>query len=80
MSDSELRRLCLEAFDRQTDWRSGDRDDRRAAFQTFQDLLHRIAEGTHRSYVDVLDEAVEDWVHAKFCSVDLRGDSTPVCT
>ena len=78
MDESELEQLCSEAFEMQSDWRSRGVEGRREADKAFDQLLHRIAESTGRSYDEVKYEAVEEWIRDKFCCVGRRrGAPTP---
>jgi hypothetical protein len=65
----EIAELCRAALEKESGWREGGTEERRAAFESFQRLLHAIAELTGRSYEDVMNDAVEEWVTVHFCEV-----------
>lgn len=66
-TSAAIEELCSLAVAKQEEWRAGGADGRREAYAHFDRCLHAIATG--RSYDEVLYEAVEDWVTAKFCCV-----------
>lgn len=71
-TSAAIEELCSLAVAKQEEWRAGGADGRREAYAHFDRCLHAIhaiAELTGRSHEDVLYEAVEDWVTAKFCCV-----------
>jgi len=66
---AEIAELCRIALQEESDWREGGADGRRAAFDRFQTLVHSIADITGRTYEDVLNDAVEEWIRVHFCEV-----------
>jgi hypothetical protein len=72
---TELVELCKAALEKESDWREMGAEGRAAAFERFQQLLHTIADLTGRTYEDVLNDAVEEWVTVHFCSI--QGDGEP---
>jgi hypothetical protein len=66
---TELVELCKVALEKESGWREMGAEGRKAAFERFQQLLHTIADLTGRTYEDVLNDAVEEWVMIHFCSV-----------
>ena len=69
-SGGELVELCKAALEQESDWRETGPEGRAAAFERFQQLLHTIADLTGRTYEDVLNDAVEEWVTVHFCSIE----------
>ena len=74
-AQTELVELCKVALEQESDWREMGPEGRTAAFERFQQLLHTIADLTGRTYEDVLNDAVEEWVTVHFCSI--QSDSEP---
>jgi hypothetical protein len=74
-ADTDIAELCREALEEESGWRGMGADGRKAAFDRFQHLLHKIAELTGRTYEDVLNDAVEEWLTIHFCAVP--GESEP---
>lgn len=68
-TDAELAELCRVALAEESGWRDMGSEGRRAAYERFQSLLHRIADLTGRSYEDVMNDAVEEWLTVHFCEV-----------
>ena len=68
-AQTELVELCKVALEQESDWREMGPEGRAAAFERFQQLLHTIADLTGRTYEDVLNDAVEEWVMVHFCSI-----------
>ncbi len=64
----EVESLCRAALDEETHWRDGGPEERAAAYERFERLVHAIADLTGRSYQDVMSDAVEEWVKVHFCS------------
>ena len=73
-AQTELVELCKVALEKETDWREMGAEGRAAAFERFQQLLHTIADLTGRTYEDVLNDAVEEWVTVHFCSVQSNSE------
>jgi hypothetical protein len=73
--DTDIARLCREALDAESGWRGMGAEGRKGAFDRFQRLLHDIAELTGRTYEDVLNDAVEEWLTLHFCAIP--SDSEP---
>ncbi len=69
-AQTELVELCKAALEQESDWREAGPEGRTAAFERFQQLLHTIADLTGRTYEDVLNDAVEEWVTVHFCSIE----------
>lgn len=69
VTEEEITSLCKAALEAEDDWRSLGPEGRRAAYERFQHLLQTIADLTGRSYEDVMNEAIEDWIRVHFCSV-----------
>ena len=69
-AQTELVDLCKAALEQESDWRETGPEGRTAAFERFQQLLHTIADLTGRTYEDVLNDAVEEWVTVHFCSIE----------
>lgn len=66
---AEIAELCRAALDKETGWREGGAEGRKTAYEGFQQLVHAIADLTGRTYEDVLNDAVEEWVMVHFCAV-----------
>ncbi len=67
--EAEIAELCKKALEEESDWREAGPEGRKAAFERFQHLLHSIADLTGRTYEDVMNDAVEEWVTIHFCSI-----------
>jgi hypothetical protein len=65
---AEVESLCKAALDEESSWREGGPDARKNAYDRFQHLVHAIADLTGRTYEDVMNDAVEEWVTVHFCS------------
>lgn len=72
--DTEIARLCREALDAESGWRGMGAEGRKGAFDRFQHLLHEIAELTGRTYEDVLNDAVEEWLTLHFCAIPTESE------
>jgi hypothetical protein len=68
-TQAEVEELCRVALDEESGWREGGVEERRAAYFRFQQLLHTIADVTGRTYDEVLNDAVEEWIRVHFCQV-----------
>jgi hypothetical protein len=68
-TQAEVEELCRVALDEESGWRSGGVEERKAAFLRFQALLQTIADVTGRTYDEVLNDAVEEWIRVHFCQV-----------
>ena len=68
-TQAELEELCRVALDEESGWRGGGVEERKAAFLRFQELLRTIADVTGRTYDEVLNDAVEEWIRLHFCQV-----------
>lgn len=73
-AQTELVEMCRVALEKESDWREMGAEGRTAAFERFQQLLHTIADLTGRTYEDVLNDAVEEWVTVHFCSVQSNSE------
>jgi hypothetical protein len=73
-TQTQIAELCRVALEEESGWRDAGVDGRKAAYARFQQLLHTIADLTGRSYEDVLNDAVEEWIRDHFCLV---GDGAP---
>jgi hypothetical protein len=65
---AEVEALCKAALEEESSWREGGPDARKNAYDRFQHLVHAIADLTGRTYEDVMNDAVEEWVTVHFCS------------
>lgn len=74
-TDKRIAELCRVALEEQNNWREGGPEGRKAAYDRFQHLVHAIADLTGRTYEEVMNDAVEEWVLTHFCSVS--GDEPP---
>jgi hypothetical protein len=63
------RRTVPMAIDEESSWREGGVAGRRKAFERFQHLVHAIADLTGRTYEDVMNDAIEEWVSVHFCEI-----------
>ncbi len=72
---AEVEALCRAALDEEGHWREEGPEGRKAAYERFQHLVHAIADLTGRTYEDVLNDAVEEWVKVHFC--ETASESTP---
>lgn len=66
--ETEIAELCRVALEEESNWRETGPEGRKAAYERFQHLLHAIAELTGRTYEEVMNDAVEEWVTIHFCS------------
>lgn len=66
---TEIAELCRGALEEESGWRDTGTEGRKAAYERFQQLLHTIADLTGRTYEDVMNDAVEEWINVHFCSV-----------
>jgi hypothetical protein len=73
---TEVERLCRDALDEEHRWREGTAEERKAAFERFQGLVHQIAEVTDRTYEDVMNDAIEEWVKVHFCELPVEHEPT----
>jgi hypothetical protein len=67
-TNTEVQTLCKAALEEESSWREGGADARKNAYDRFQRLVHEIADLTGRTYEDVMNDAVEEWVTVHFCS------------
>lgn len=72
----EVERLCRAALDEESNWREGGIDERKAAFARFEGLVHKIADVTDRTYEDVMNDAIEEWVKVHFCELPTEHEPT----
>jgi hypothetical protein len=75
MTRQEIEALCRAALDEESNWREGGEVERRAAYERFQHLVHAIADLSGKSYEEVMNDAIEEWVTVHFC--DLPTDREP---
>jgi hypothetical protein len=68
-ADTDIAALCREALEQESGWRGMGAEGRKAAYDRFQHLLHEIAGRTGRTYEDVLNDAVEEWLTLHFCAI-----------
>jgi hypothetical protein len=73
----EVEGLCRSALDEESHWREGGPDERKAAYERFQRLVHKIADVTDRTYEDVMNDAIEEWVTVHFCSTASTNEPSP---
>ena len=66
---AEVEELCCAALEEESNWREGGPVERKAAFERFQGLVHKIADVTDRTYEDVMNDAIEEWVKVHFCEL-----------
>jgi acyl-CoA reductase-like NAD-dependent aldehyde dehydrogenase len=69
---TEVEQLCRAALEEESNWRDGDVEERKNAFERFQDLVHKIADVTGRTYEDVMNDAIEEWVKVHFCELPVE--------
>jgi hypothetical protein len=67
MTRAEVEALCKAALDEESHWREEGPEGRQAAYERFQHLVRAIAELTGKTYEDVLNDAVEEWIKVHFC-------------
>jgi acyl-CoA reductase-like NAD-dependent aldehyde dehydrogenase len=68
-SKEGISELCRSALEAEDGWRDGSPEQRIAAYHRFQDLVRSIAALTDRSYEEVMNDAIEEWVRVHFCEV-----------
>jgi hypothetical protein len=67
-TQTEITELCRVALEQESGWRDAGAEGRRETYERFQQLLHTIANRTGRTYEEVMNDAVEEWVRVHFCS------------
>lgn len=65
----EIKALCVECQEAEDDWRELGPEGRVEAYHRFQGLLQQIADLTGRSYEEVFNEAIEQWITVHFCEM-----------
>lgn len=65
----EIESLCRAALEEESNWRDGSEEERKQAYEKFQHLVHAIADLTGRTYEDVMNDAIEEWVKVNFCEL-----------
>lgn len=68
-TEVEIAEVCRVALEEESHWRETGSEGRKVAYERFQHLLHTIADLTGRTYEEVMNDAVEEWVTVHFCSV-----------
>ena len=76
MTGTDIETLCREALAEESNWREGGPESRRNAYERFQQLVHTIADRTGRTYEDVMNDAIEEWVTVHFCELPTQTDPT----
>jgi hypothetical protein len=74
---AEVEALCRAALDEESHWREGGADERKAAYERFQHLVHAIADLDARSYEEVMNDAIEEWINVHFCSTATATEPAP---
>jgi hypothetical protein len=69
MATADIEELCRVALEEESNWREGGSESRRNAYERFQDLVRKIAELTDRTYEEVMNDAIEEWVTVHFCAL-----------
>jgi acyl-CoA reductase-like NAD-dependent aldehyde dehydrogenase len=73
----EVEALCRAALAEESNWRDGGPEERRSAFERFQKLVHAIADLTGRTYEDVMNDAIEEWITVHFCETATEKGPAP---
>jgi len=74
---AEVEALCKAALDEESHWRDAGPEGRKLAYERFQHLVHAIADLTGRTYEEVMNDAVEEWVTVHFCSTATERAPSP---
>ena len=75
-AETDIAALCRQALEEESGWRSMGLDGRRAAYDRFQRLIREIASLTGRTYEEVMNDAVEEWLTVHFCAIPSQSESS----
>jgi len=76
MTSTAIEDLCRAALEEESNWREGGQESRRKAYERFQQLVHAIADLSGRTYEEVMNDAIEEWVTVHFCELPTQSEPT----